>query len=826
MYFSKSDYEKIIAAGLKVGEFSFLKDLIDTWLSYFPNDLRSEYFLANIAFLEDEPNDAIEKLSDLLLRDPENVEGFELLSKLDGVQDRKAVASFIHVLSGKITDISSIFPWAVTLRAVRSGIRKGEYAHSETLLRNLLGQENNNPLVAIEHCRLSSIKDESPLFRHLAEIYSRRWPDCLQFKIFAAMAMLKTNEESEAVKTLHACLSFDPEGIVAKRMLGAEHEFLSLWQGNQSIDLDTQIPSSIAVALKWNLLPEGKKSNSSMKTAAQPALDNDEKESFENQYRFSKVKKEKSGGTPVYVILSTYSGMERKYGKKTAEFIFNQLEELSKVVNSKPNWEAMTFFPDDFGSTNKFGLDPIKVVNAWQIKLTINDLEILLQKQSKFIGAVLIVGGHEIVPFHNLPNPTDDSDKSVLSDNPYCTASGNYLLTEWLVGRLPDEVGSDPGLILEQIRQIIDFHKSRSKNSSMWDRLFSGSTVNFDLQRIFRDMFSAPKDFGYSTSVWRRSSLAAFRPLGKGSELRVTPPYDSDTIDVENLMKAKCGYFNLHGLADTPDWYGQRDFSELPTGPDFPVAITASQIEKIRNNVDLVFSEACFGANIINKTTDNSMALKLISVNCQGLVASTCIAYGSVFTPLIGADLLAFIFWKYIKDGFSFGESLLQAKIGLIKIMTQRQGYLDGEDQKTLISFVLYGDPLGYLEENIYLDKKPLARESNEREIKTISDQDLMLTKSPRISKNLSKELDEIMQSYIPSLNNADIKIREHKFRVNKIIHTGVNRNLDGSDKSEVIDITQIMVSQKTRVARLMHEQYARITMDETGKVIKLAVSR
>ena len=518
--------------------------------------------------------------------------------------------------------------------------------------------------------------------------------------------------------------------------------------------------------------------------------------------------------------------MERKYGKKTTEFIFNQLEELAKVVNSKSNWEAITFFPDDFGSTNKFGLNSIKSVNAWQIKLAINDLETLLQKQSKMIGAILIVGGHDIVPFHNLPNPTDDSDKSVLSDNPYSTASGNYLLSEWLVGRLPDEAGTDPGLILEQIRQIIDFHKSRSKNSSIWDRLFSGSVVNFDLQRIFRDLFNAPKDFGYSTAVWRRSSLAAFRPLGKGSELRVTPPYDSDTIDVENLMKAKCGYFNLHGLADTPDWYGQRDFSELPTGPDFPVAITASQIEKIRNNVDLVFSEACYGANIINKTTDNSMALKLISVNCQGLVASTCIAYGSVFTPLIGADLLAFIFWKYIKDGFSFGESLLQAKIGLIKVMTQRQGYLDGEDQKTLISFVLYGDPLGYLEENIYLDKKPLARETNEREIKTISDQDLMLTKSPRISKNLSKELDEIMQSYIPSLNNADIKIREHKFRVNKIIHSGANRNSDGSDKSEVIDITQVMVSQKTRVARLMHEQYARITMDETGKVIKLAVSR
>lgn len=826
MKVSKSDFEKIVIAGIKVGEFSFLKGLIEKWLSHFPNDLQCEYFLSNIAYLEDKSNDAIEKISSLLLCDPENVEAYELLYKLDAVIDKKAVASFIHVLTGKIIDISTIYPWAVTLRAVRNGIRKREYAHSETLLRNLLGQENNNPLVAIEHCRLSSIKDASPLFRHLAEIYNNRWPECLQFKIFTALAMIKTNEEAEAVKILHSCLSQDPEGIVVRRTLGMSHEFLSLWQNDQSIELDAQIPSSIAVALKWNLLPEGKRIDLSTKSFVQPTSTSKINIPIDDQYRLNKIKKENKSSTPVYVILSTYTGMERKYGKKTTEFVFKRLEELAAVINLKSIWEAITFYPDEFGSTNKFGLNPIKSVNAWQIKLAINDLETHLQKQSKMIGAVLIVGGHEIVPFHNLPNPTDDSDKSVLSDNPYSTASGNYLLSEWLVGRLPDEAGADPGLILEQIRQIIDFHKSRTKNSSIWNRLLSGTGRNLDFQRLFRDLFKTPKDFGYTAAVWRRSSLAAFRPLGKGSELRVSPQYDSDTIDLDNLMKAKCGYFNLHGLADTPDWYGQRDFSELPSGPDFPVAITAIQIGKIRNNVDLVFSEACYGANIINKTTDNSMALKLISVNCQGLVASTCIAYGSVFTPLIGADLLAFIFWKYIKDGFSFGEALLQAKIGLTKVMTQRQGYLDGEDQKTLISFVLYGDPLGYLDENIYLDKKPIAREAGVREIKAISDQDLALTKNPRISKDLSKELSEIMQSYIPSLNNADIKIREHKFRVNKILHSGEIRPPGEADKSELVDITQVMVSQKTRVSRIMHEQYARITMDETGKVIKLAVSR
>jgi hypothetical protein len=37
---------------------------------------------------------------------------------------------------------------------------------------------------------------------------------------------------------------------------------------------------------------------------------------------------------------------------------------------------------------------------------------------------------------------------------------------------------------------------------------------------------------------------------------------------------------------------------------------------------------------------------------------------------------------------------------------------------------------------------------------------------------------------------------------------------------------TQVTYSQKLKSARLVHEQFARVTLDETGKVIKLAVSR
>ena len=470
------------------------------------------------------------------------------------------------------------------------------------------------------------------------------------------------------------------------------------------------------------------------------------------------------------MILSTRLGLEAKYGAETTEIILEKMAELSSAIQQKPNWESLVFLPDDFSYTDSWGITNISAVDPWKIKLALIDLDKALKEQSRMIGAILVVGCHEVVPFHKLPNPTDDSDEDVLSDNPYATSSGNYLSPEWPVGRFPGEKGSDAGLILEQLRHAIDYHKSTLRKSTLLTQAFSLLTGFTSPASILRDLFKKPKDFGYSASVWRRSSLAAFRPIGKGSELRVSPEYDLETIDVDNLMKAKCGYFNLHGMATTPEWYGQKDYSENVDGPDFPVAISVDKIPQISNNIDLIVSEACYGGYIIDKTIDDSMALKLISIGSQGLVASTCISYGSVYTPLIGADLLSFIMWKYTKEGSSFGEAFMQAKIGLINVMNQRQGYLDGEDQKTLLSFVLYGDPLGYLEPHVYLEKA-VSRDGHEIDIKAVSDQDGALTKTPRISKEVSANLNEMLNSYLPSIDSASMKVREHKIRINKVIH-------------------------------------------------------
>ena len=822
----RADFDKILHAGIKTAEFSFLENLLDLWFEKYPNDIVARYQLAMVKHLKTDDQAAAKILKELLVSDPEFLPAYELLVKLNIQENKKALNSAIHVLTGRMEDIAGIYPWAVTLRAVRQGIRKKEYAHSEKLLRKIISNEQENLLAVIEHCRLSGLVDESKTLLQLTEIYHKRWPNCIQVDLWRAKALFESGKEADAVSLLHSCVGQDPSDLVADRMWGSGHEFSSLWPKLQTIDLTLQVPSSIAVSLKWNQLStgeiEGVKSASHRPGTHRPGATYNKSAGAEIPARKSS---RKSGSpTPVYVILSTRLGLEAKYGSKTTEVLIQKMEELAGVVKQKDNWQSMVFLPDDFSYTDEWGLTNITAVDPWKIKLALTDLDKALKEKSLMVGAVLIVGCHEVVPFHKLPNPTDDSDEEVLSDNPYATTSGNYLSPEWPVGRFPGEKGNDAGLVLEQLRHAIEFQKSTLTTSSFFSQAISILTGRTSPSSIFRDLIKKPRDFGYSASVWRRSSMAAFRPIGTGSDLRVCPQFDSDTIDINNLMKAKCAYFNLHGMATTPEWYGQRDYSEDDNGPDFPVAISAENLPNSTNNIDLVISEACYGGHIIDKTIDDSMALKLVSIGSQGMVASTCISYGSVYTPLIGADLFAFIMWKYTKDGSSFGEAFMQAKLGLIDVMTQRQGYLDGEDQKTLLSFVLYGDPLGYLEANIHMDKSA-TRGEKRVDIKAISDQDGALTQAPRISKETAANLNEMMATYLPSLDSASMKVREHQVRIAKVVQSST-KGEGKTGASEYALRTQVMYSQKTTIAHNVHEQFARVTLDEEGKVIKLAVSR
>ena len=76
-----------------------------------------------------------------------------------------------------------------------------------------------------------------------------------------------------------------------------------------------------------------------------------------------------------------------------------------------------------------------------------------------------------------------------------------------------------------------------------------------------------------------------------------------------------------------------------------------------------------------------------------GFCGSTTIAYGPTKPPSSEADLMVKYFFEYLQRGMRVGESFHNAKLDFARKALRRQGFLDDDDKKTLLQFVLYGDP-------------------------------------------------------------------------------------------------------------------------------------
>ncbi|MGB9301312.1 MAG: C25 family cysteine peptidase, partial [Anaerolineae bacterium] len=150
-------------------------------------------------------------------------------------------------------------------------------------------------------------------------------------------------------------------------------------------------------------------------------------------------------------------------------------------------------------------------------------------------------------------------------------------------------------------------------------------------------------------------------------------------------------YFNLHGFRGSPYWYGHGD-SEYES-PLVPIALTPLAVSWTSVEGTVVYSEACYGADLEREYPDGSIALNFLAGGALGFVGCTAMSYGTLAPPLSGADLLGVHLWEGILGGLSIGDALRRAKSLFLRDIAEQQGYLDGEDQKALISFVLYGDP-------------------------------------------------------------------------------------------------------------------------------------
>jgi hypothetical protein len=400
---------------------------------------------------------------------------------------------------------------------------------------------------------------------------------------------------------------------------------------------------------------------------------------------------------PLYLIISSRRALTEKYGQLGFERLDSDLRELEQAVEDRADLETVVIYVDDENSLETYDLQPVDAAHPYKIKMLVDALDGRLAQDGQEIRYLLIVGGDEIIPFHRLPNPVDDQDAVVLSDNPYACRDSSYLVPDRAVGRLPDVEGpgrgtyasaaqdASIGFLHSLIQAATQGHRKRIIAKGLSDWLHSAL-------QLLRPGPGNGRGLGYSASIWRKASRAVFATIGDDSQLRISPPLTYEGFKI--LDRPHFSYFNLHGIEDGPNWYGQRDSLFPADYPLFPLALRPQDLSIDDYADSVVLTEACYGANILKKSTGDSMALRFLAGRALAVVGSTKVSYGSIAPPLLGADLIGKHFWQGLRRHLTAGDALRYAKVSLAREMQQRQGYLDGEDQKALTSFVLYGDPL------------------------------------------------------------------------------------------------------------------------------------
>jgi hypothetical protein len=896
---SRADLLKLLDSALYVGSVRYARQIILTWLAYYPGDLEVRFKYCQLLIKARQPDQSSELLSELCLADPEYLDAWQMLASIQRKKQKLSINSedaffladsqaAIHALGENAHSATPLPTWAENIRRCRNALLENDIDLAEELLHPMLIVDPLPPLIAVTHLQILSASTlPSQAVQDLAEFYNQRFPSTIAPILYLAESLMDGGESEKAVALIHHGATMDITGQVSQRIWGSNHPYVQIWPKRIEAPVDIPIPADVAAVFGWNQLPEqSSQSNFVSKSDFQEnEIDLDEKsESIvqeltpmvvsqainlgppseiiqanqktshpqpENQIPESllsvqselenvaiRINKEnlvgKDGRFPIYLVFTTKGGLEKKYGKESFIAINEEMHRVVDQVAKRRDWGAMLVYADDESAMSAFGLSPAQATDPWSLKLSLVDIDTFLRTKGAMIGAVLIVGGPDIVPYHNLPNPVDDIDFEVPSDNPYSTRDENYFVPEWPIGRLPDGTQNNGSQLINMLQRI-SFHHAQISMQHNWIKRWWA--------RIRRYFSFSPNgnesSWGYTAAIWRRASLSVFRTIGDPHSMFISPPIQVNGHKNGQFPAAKMGYFNLHGLEDSGNWYGQRDPSEPGVLPDYPVALRPKDID---DAPQIVFSEACYGAHIDGKDEEEALALTFLSSGSQTFTGSTCTSYGSITTPLIAADLLGHAYWKFIREGIPAGEALRRAKIHLAKEMHRRQGYLDGEDQKTLISFLLFGDPLAQLS-NAPLNSKLVYREQLAPKIMTTvcdrngdcqtEDSGVSLKDNPQIPRKTLAQVKVIVEQYLPGMSDANVKFSRANMSCDGTGHTcATSINGAKSETQKVFEHNIVTLSKHVEKSSpqtesgKIHHHYARLTIDNQGKVIKLAVSR
>lgn len=850
------DYQRtvdIIRAALdnQLPRCDYARQAAEKWLMAQPGHLTMSVLLAEAILSDGDLVEVGRTLKQVLQVDPENSQALALLVRLhdangDSAKSWAAAASLRRVAPNhpyarnQLENMASHSYIPHTIKSKTASIVDSEYLALIPALVELEKQWKEG---------------DSQKASQLAADLIRSNPKLAKAHLILGDCLMAMGKEAQAVECIHQAASLDPGGEVACRIWMDQQPYGSAWPTPNVTGVLGPIPHAIAAALGLNLLPAPASSENGkngfharyvqsppqpgepvppISPVAEALIDIQAEINRLNGRKAAKEAETEPSGegdqqvrlNPIYVLATSMEKLQAKYGMDGWQQIDNALQVLAKAAEARLGAPAGIVYVDDGESLDSFGLSPVDPSDPWAVKTLFQQLDSRLEEKEMEIGWLVIVGGPDIIAHHRLPNPTEDLDVEVLSDNPYGCSDENYYVPHRAVGRIPDGAGSDPGLLLKCISTALAAHNTERREQkglfrSLWDRLIW----------MFRGRQQIKyESFGYSASIWRKASLEVFSQIGSARRLRISPPVTAAEFKTMTIGPSKYGYFNLHGIMDGPAWYGQRDPTFPSDYPNYPVALRPEDVSAFGGAPKVVFSEACYGAYIEGKTSESAVALKFLASGSLMVIGSTGIAYGGLTASLEGADLLAGYFWREIMAGRSGGRALQQAKVAFARRLEEKQGYLDAEDQKTLISFIYYGDPT--------LSAPPAPQAARSKKwINTWKD----LTNCPPTvcsKSSTQKVVDEVPQElvdqvrmrvarYLPGMERATIVVaRQRVCRGKRCEQLCATCQAGAKQQAKVTDKMVFTLQKEAKEAGAMHQQVVKVTVDQAGQMLKFAVSK
>lgn len=359
----------------------------------------------------------------------------------------------------------------------------------------------------------------------------------------------------------------------------------------------------------------------------------------------------------LYLITSA-TGLKSVYGQNGYTLIQQKLEALTGVSG------ATLKLLDDAGSMQ--GLAPARSQDAASLREAWSPIGRQLGTQDY----VAIIGDQRVIPSFSVPNPvtdrTIDPDTFVLTDNPF----GEFRFAE-------------PGDCTQPLLGIGRIAPGVSDSAQDVCSLL-------DWQITLRQQ--RPPRYGYvevTSRQWQETSSFVLSALVSSQRVFVSP---DSRITAGNAANLDCKYLycNLHGFIDESAWMGYDQGLACPVP-----AITPDAFQSQYVSGTVVFSEACYGLAIDNKSKCSSCALSLLAAGVGAVVGSTGLAFGTATAKpqdLIDADAMARGFFNTAlatSQGQTVGSCLRAARAALALTSSSADAFV----KKTLLEFQILGDP-------------------------------------------------------------------------------------------------------------------------------------